>query len=203
MALDTTSITDAALDLLREEGVDGVTFRKLTARLGVKAPAIYWRFASKQELLEAMGEAILSGPLGDLAPHEGPEPWREWFASRLQRLRTAMLAYPDGARVVTGARPLRTPTLGYLSEYALRAAESAGEDPAQAATAIYTALHFTFGRVIEEQDSTGAATMDEATQADFAARFPTVARLIARLGDVPDPAQATFDAGLTLILRLP
>ncbi|MEV0268026.1 TetR/AcrR family transcriptional regulator C-terminal domain-containing protein [Hamadaea sp. NPDC050747] len=201
MTLDTGKITDAALDLLREEGLDGVTFRKLTARLNVKAPAIYWRFAGKQELLEAMAEAILATHLAGLGPHDGREPWQDWFTDLLHRLRQAMLDYPDGARVVTGARPQGTPTLGLLAEHALSAAVTAGLDLADAAARVFTALHFTFGRAIEEQDSTGASIMDDTARAEFAAQFPTVARVLRHATEKSVTPRDAFDAGLQLILR--
>jgi TetR/AcrR family tetracycline transcriptional repressor len=201
MALDPETIVREALELLKAEGAGGVTFRKLTARLGVQAPAIYWRFKSKQELQEAMAEAILAEKLRDLAPHQGDGPWQDWFAGLLRKLRVAMLAYPDGARVVTGARPMSAPTLGTLAEYALRAAEEAGHRLPDAAAMVFTAIHFTFGRVIEEQDSTGASTMDEQAATAFAASYPTIARVLTSARQEGHTAAQAFDAGLSLILR--
>ncbi|GAB3846737.1 TetR family transcriptional regulator [Dactylosporangium cerinum] len=201
MALDTATITQAAVQLLREEGLDGVTFRKLTARLNVKAPAIYWRFAGKQELLEAVAEAILTEQFAELPPYDGARPWPEWFADLLHRLRDAMLAYPDGARVVTGARPQHTQTLGRLAETALAGAVASGLALTDAAGRVFTALHFTYGRVIEEQESTGASRMDPATAAAFAARFPTIARALTEFNEQGLTARHAFDAGIRLILR--
>ncbi|SBT51526.1 TetR family transcriptional regulator [Micromonospora auratinigra] len=199
MALDESTIVRAALDLLRTDGLDGVTVRRLGDRLGVKAPAIYWRFPGKRELLEAMAEEILRARLGELAPYDGRGPWRDWLTDLLLRLREALLAYPDGARIVTGARPLATPTLGRVSEYALRALADVGLDLTTAGTIVYTALHFTFGHLIEEQSSPVPQELDPATLATFAERHPTVARLVATGYDRVD----VYRAGLALILREP
>jgi TetR/AcrR family tetracycline transcriptional repressor len=103
--------------------------------------------------------------------------------------------------VVTGAHPLQTQTLGHLAESALTAAVGAGLDLPDATARVFTALHFTYGRVIEEQDSTGATRMDPATAAAFADRFPTIARALAEAGEQGRTARHAFDVGLRLILR--
>jgi len=201
VAIDSQRILDAALDLLRVGGVEAVTVRALSARLGVQAPSIYWRFAGKRELFEAMAEAILAEQLAGLPAYDGAQPWATWWTDRLRALRAAMLAYPDGARVVTGARPLQVPTLGRLPEEALRAAEASGLELGEAALRVYTSLHYTFGHVIEEQDSAEAATMDDAARAGFAMRYPTVARLLASPAAAGGTADGVFAAGVALILR--
>lgn len=47
-------ITEAALDLVEERGLKGLTMRALGERLGVEAMAIYHYFPSKEALLEAV-----------------------------------------------------------------------------------------------------------------------------------------------------
>lgn len=51
-------ILDAARDLLLEEGLQGVSMRKVAVRVGVSATAIYRHYADKNALLEA---AVLEG----------------------------------------------------------------------------------------------------------------------------------------------
>lgn len=198
MALDATTIVQSALDLLKDEGLAGVTVRKLSTRLGVKAPAIYWRFADKRELLDAVAEAVLQQEFADLTPWAGEPTWRNWYADLLRRLRTAMLSYPDGARLVTAARPTHAPTLGRITEYALQAAKADGEDLAEAATAVFAASRYTFGHVIEEQDSPAP------TDPDTAARIAEVAPVTAEVLDLGRALDLTpdrfFDNGLSLIL---
>jgi TetR/AcrR family tetracycline transcriptional repressor len=62
----------------------------------------------------------------------GVASWQVWFAQTMHSLRLAMLSYPDGARVIAGARPRQTPTLARIAEYSLRALE---EDDVPLATA--------------------------------------------------------------------
>ncbi|WP_328395007.1 TetR/AcrR family transcriptional regulator C-terminal domain-containing protein [Nocardia sp. NBC_00416] len=193
--MDAETITGQGLALLKQHGLAGVTFRKLTADLQVKAPAIYWRFKDKRELLEAMAEAMLQQQFGELSPMPPGLDWRPWLREMLHCLRRAMLAYPDGARVVAGARPPNTPTLARIPEYGLRALEDSGLSLPQAATVIYTAVHYTFGHVIEEQDS-----VDAQPTAEFALAYPTVARTMHEGRHAGLTATDIFDAGLSLII---
>lgn len=199
-AVDAETIVKQALTLLKQEGLTGVTFRRLTTSLQVKAPAIYWRFNDKQELLDAMAEAILQEQFAELAPLPSDQSWRPWLAAIFHRLRQAMLAYPDGARVVAGARPPGTPTLARIAEHALRTLEDRDLPLAEAANIVFTGTHYTLGHVIEEQDSAGAHTMDTRTAEQFAQTFPTIARALAEgrhAGLTPDDI---FNAGVSLII---
>jgi TetR/AcrR family tetracycline transcriptional repressor len=198
--MDTRTVVVEALNLLEEGGLANVTIRRLATRLDVKAPSIYWRFADKQALLDAMAEAMIAEFVGDSAPPPLERHWRPWMFDQLHRLRKAMLAYPDGARVVAGARPTGTPTLAALTESSLRALEDRGIDLAAASALVFTAFHYTFGHVIEEQDSTGAATMDDAAKAAFVASYPTIARVMALAQERRLSGEEIFDAGLALIL---
>ncbi|HHT8960921.1 TPA: TetR family transcriptional regulator, partial [Burkholderia cenocepacia] len=53
------TVLRAALDLLDEVGIDGLSTRRLAERLGVQSPTLYWHFRNKAELLDAMAEAIM------------------------------------------------------------------------------------------------------------------------------------------------
>src|SRR5262249_31947220 len=57
--LERDGVVRVALRLLDEWGLDGLSLRRLAAELGVKAPALYWYFESKQELLDEMADAML------------------------------------------------------------------------------------------------------------------------------------------------
>lgn len=47
-------ILNIALDMIREEGLSGLTMRKLAERMGFSEPAIYRHFQSKQDLVLAI-----------------------------------------------------------------------------------------------------------------------------------------------------
>jgi AcrR family transcriptional regulator len=60
-------ILDVALDLFTDQGFDATSMREIAERLGISKPAIYYHFASKDELLLALhlrlhelGKAVLA-----------------------------------------------------------------------------------------------------------------------------------------------
>ena len=67
------SLTEAALDLIQDEGLDALSMRTLAERIGVKAASLYWHVRDREELLELAADALLARVA---ARHEGRS-WRE------------------------------------------------------------------------------------------------------------------------------
>ncbi len=63
-ALSRERIVEAAIELLDAEGEPGLTFRALGARLRTGPGAIYWHITSKDELLVAAADVVVSHALG-------------------------------------------------------------------------------------------------------------------------------------------
>ncbi|HDU3788380.1 TPA: tetracycline resistance transcriptional repressor TetR(D), partial [Klebsiella pneumoniae subsp. pneumoniae] len=57
--LNRESVIDAALELLNETGIDGLTTRKLAQKLGIEQPTLYWHVKNKRALLDALAVEIL------------------------------------------------------------------------------------------------------------------------------------------------
>ncbi|MBX6343125.1 MAG: TetR family transcriptional regulator, partial [Thermomicrobiaceae bacterium] len=113
-SLTREEIIAAALDLLDEVGLDGLTTRQLAARLGVRVGALYWHVASKQDLLGAMADHILAEFCAAPLP-EGT--WQERLASEARRLRQALLSHRDGARLIVGAIGYGPHSLGVAERF--------------------------------------------------------------------------------------
>jgi TetR/AcrR family tetracycline transcriptional repressor len=89
----------AAIELLDEVGLDALTTRKLAAKLGVQAGALYRHYPSKQALLDAVvGHLIDEAGAGQPRP-EGN--WDDILRVAAMGLRAGMLAHRDGARLMT------------------------------------------------------------------------------------------------------
>jgi TetR/AcrR family tetracycline transcriptional repressor len=153
-------IIDAALTLLREDGLNNLSLRKLASRVNMQAPALYWHFKSKDVLVDYMAEAILSKVFKDLKPRKLDEDWQVWLSDKMLKLRMAMLAFPDGARVVAGAHLYPAVSLGALFEYTLESLLSAGIDSKTSRLILMTVTTYTFGFVIEEQASPNPQELD-------------------------------------------
>jgi len=59
-ALTEERIREAALELIDREGIEGFSTRKLGAALGCEAMAIYWYYPSKDALLDAVVDTLMT-----------------------------------------------------------------------------------------------------------------------------------------------
>jgi TetR/AcrR family tetracycline transcriptional repressor len=172
VALDRQRIVAEAVALLDEGGLDGVTLRRLAARLGVQAPTLYWHLRNKEALINAIAEEILAAEFGTLEP-AGDEPWQIWLAGLATRLRRAMLAHPDGARVVSAGQ--LSVTMADVSELAMRTLVEQGVPLRRARLTVLAVERFTIGHVLEEQaPRPDAASLEGFDMAAFSAAHPTV-----------------------------
>ena len=81
MPLDRQLIVRQAFAVLNEAGVDGLTLRRLAAQLDVRAPALYWHFKSKQDLLDEMATEVLRQAAKKSTAFDGIEDWRDWASA--------------------------------------------------------------------------------------------------------------------------
>ena len=89
----------AALELVQDEGLDGLSMRALAERLEVKAASLYWHVRDRRELLELLAEALLDGvPMP--AASAG---WRKAVAQASAAVAERVGSQKDGARIVLEA----------------------------------------------------------------------------------------------------
>ena len=181
MLLRRADVIEGALGLLDDDGLDGLTLRRLGERLGVRASALYRHVPSKEALLDAMAEAVLEGVGEDL---DGGD-WAEQFHCLARRLRRALLAHRDGARLVAGTYVAGRNTLG-AGEAAFSLLSTAGLPQKEAGWLTFAAFYYVLGHTIEEQAQ---------------ARLPTDDDWHARLARSGAPLSAGFASALTAVLE--
>jgi TetR/AcrR family tetracycline transcriptional repressor len=145
------SIVATALQLLDEQGIQGVTARALADRLGVRAPALYWHIGSKQEILDEMATEIHRRVARQLEKELDGEGWREGLATYARVLRGEYLKHRDGARTFSGARVTDLEVLR-AQESLLGRWTASGIPLADVGTAGQLLTSFVVGFVIEEQE---------------------------------------------------
>lgn len=149
MALDKDRIVVEAVALLDADGLDGLTLRRLADRLGVRAPTLYWHLPNKAALVTEVADAILGQEFPELDAPGADEPWQDWLVGLAERLRRAMLAHPDGARVVSSSHLSRR--MAAISELAMSVLASRGVPLREARLLVLTVEHLTVGHVLSEQ----------------------------------------------------
>jgi TetR/AcrR family transcriptional regulator, tetracycline repressor protein len=144
------AIVQAALDLLDEAGMDGLTVRALAGRLGVQAPALYWHVASKQALLDEMATQIWRRIGTVMAGLPADVPWRELMTIYAQTVRRELLAHRDGAKAFSGTT-FTDPDLIRQQESTFASLTHQGFTLANATRGLVLVHDFTIGFCVEEQ----------------------------------------------------
>ncbi|MEU6949334.1 TetR/AcrR family transcriptional regulator C-terminal domain-containing protein [Streptomyces sp. NPDC046316] len=198
--LDPAQVAEAALSLLNERGLEGLTLRAIAQELNVQAPALYWHFKNKQALLDEMATVMYRQMVADPeARPAGDLSWQERILAVNRGLRAGLLRYRDGAKVYSGARFTGTDFAADM-ELQLGSLVEAGFSLPQAVRASTTAYMFTLGFVTEEQ---GTEPVPGQPREGF-----DVERRAERLADYPLSAAAgaelftDYDTGFEDGLRL-
>ncbi|MCX4749991.1 TetR/AcrR family transcriptional regulator C-terminal domain-containing protein [Kitasatospora sp. NBC_01287] len=200
MPLHRDDVVRGAIDLLDEVGLDRLTTRALTTRLGVAPGALYWHIRSKAELLSAIAAEIMREAFTAPAATRGD--WAEQSAAFAHRTRRAMLAHRDGARVVAGHLPFSAAALD-ATEAGLALLRGTGLPLARAAYFGHTVASYVTGFVLQEQAEPPVA---ETTEGAAGTPLPTVTperhpHLLEWMSAKPTDREEAFTAGLDLIIN--
>ena len=186
----------AALDMLNEAGLEGLTTRRLASRLGVESPALYWHFRDKAALLDEMAAHVMLTHR-KLSIPDDINAWALWFAQNAREFRQALLAFRDGARLHAGSKPdareLKriAPKIAFLVR--------AGIPRREALMALLAAGRFTLGCVLEEQ-----ASVEEMHSSSKDANTPSRGRddcdLATNVSKISKSHVEAFEFGINLII---
>jgi AcrR family transcriptional regulator len=204
--LDRDQVVEAALELLDEVGLDGLSMRRLAARVGVKAASVYWHVRDKEELLDLVFDRVI----GEVeVPEPDPPHWREQVWEVACRMRRVANAHRDIGRVQLGRFPIGPNALA-LSEGLLAIFRAGGlPDRASAYFAALLPLYvsaFSLEEASELRSSGGEEASSEEVLhkiRDYftslpAERFPNLSALADEVtGGEPDER---FEFGLGLLL---
>jgi AcrR family transcriptional regulator len=129
--LSEDAVVDAALAILKSEGLQAVTMRRVAAALDTGAMSLYVYVSGREGLLQAMLDRVTS-----TIQLEAPDPsrWRAQLHSLLARMRQALIAHP-GIAAMTLVDPPTTEAVLLLTENLLGILLAGGLDPQDAAWA--------------------------------------------------------------------
>jgi TetR/AcrR family tetracycline transcriptional repressor len=143
-------IVSAALEVLDEAGLEGLTVRAVAGRLSVQAPALYWHVKNKQDLLDEMSTELWREIFDTVGALPDDTPWQRGMTTFAQTTRRTLLSHRDGAKVFSGTY-LTDPSLLAQQEEPLQRMIADGftlENAVKASGLVYS---FTIGFCIEEQ----------------------------------------------------
>jgi len=179
-------VVAAALSILDQHGLPDLTMRRLAATLDVQPSALYWHFANKQTLLASVADQIVARARPSGADGSG---WATATRAEADTLRDALLAFRDGAEVVSSTLALGLGA-GEAMTRLTGAIDGGGFDRRTSEIAAAAVLHFVLGHVSHEQQRLQADSLG-----------------VVAAGQSVDPAgvgrsggREAFDFGITLLL---
>jgi len=190
-------ILEVARHLVAQEGMTALSMRRLAQELDVWPMSVYRYFQDKDALLDALAAGV-----AEAIPLPSPDdPWRDQLGALLNAARRALAEDPTGVGSRMG-RAFLTPSALRLSEAALRTLESAGFEPAEAASAWRALWSYTFGFATFRVAADSAHALRQARAAIAAlpdADYPTVLASSRELATAL-ATDAEFDYGLERLL---
>ncbi|MFF4775147.1 TetR/AcrR family transcriptional regulator [Microtetraspora fusca] len=201
-------IVDAAFVVLDQEGLDGLSMRRVASELGVAVSALYAHVDNKGELLELMYHRLFDG---FELPEPDPELWQEQLKDFARESRARLQRHRDMARISMGQVPF-TPELLRHVERLLALLRTAGVPDRVAAIAGDMLSTYIDGFVAEEgvwqeryqgEDTKSWSEIREDMKEYFGAlppdRFPNMLAVANLMVDETNDYR--FDLGLDIILR--
>ena len=158
-------LVSAALGLINEEGLDGLSMRALADRLEVKAASLYWHVRDRSELLGLLAEAILGTVV---RPRPGAA-WRQNAIATGAALQRRISAQKDAARILLEAPDAleRSDTYadlkGQMQTAGLQAAE-AGDVALMVMTQVITARAPAESPVVERGGDVASIAIDSGSR---------------------------------------
>ena len=200
------AVVTAALELLAEGGLEGVSFRRIATRLGVSAPTLYWHVDSKRQLMDLMAEELSRRSESAYAGPRPAQPWWEWLRADAQQMFAALIATRDAPRVMAGNRPTAESFAGI--ERVLGVLVDAGMTPGEAQQTLFAIGAYVIGSATEWQAEAERQRTeplpdpaDDGVDALQDGPLADQPMLLAAIGELLDrPHTAAFEFGLDLLI---
>jgi TetR/AcrR family transcriptional regulator, tetracycline repressor protein len=192
----------AALALLDSRGLASVSVRQLASRLGVTPMALYNHFASKDDLLDALHEAVLLDVVRS-GPRRGAS-WKSRVTTLAGDLRQALRAHPH-ALLLFATRPVRALAILKIADELLRRLLAAGFSARQALFLFDCVVMLTTGHALAEFGISPAAAPERSGR-DLAAQRAALSRAglhcLVHVVEktTPHDYDAEFESGLRALL---
>lgn len=188
-------IVAAAAALVDAEGLDAVSTRRLAAELGVSGPSLYNHFRTKDEILEAVADAVSARVDLSMFDEEDPRDWRTALHDWAVSYRAALSAHPNIVPVLARG-PGRRPAGLRVADAVFGAMVRAGWPPVQATHIGALMRYFITGSAL---GSFAAGFVDDAGAYD-PAEYPHLgqAHLLAEHQEQVD--EGAFETGLQALL---
>ncbi len=197
LGLTHEAIVAGAAELLDEQGLAGVTMRRVAKRLGVGTMTLYGYFRDKDTLLDAIIDATGAG----LVPPVLEGDWKPSLRELMLALHAQLIEHPFLVELRL-RRPIISPEAMRWTEAALTILRRAGLAPGEAAQAFRPLFVYTFGHAAFAPRHDEAEVVQRARAAVLALpsnEYPLVTAAAQELAQVL-VGQEPYRLGLDLLL---
>jgi AcrR family transcriptional regulator len=191
--LSRDAIVATALRLTDQEGMSGLSMRKLGAELGVEAMSLYHYVDSKDDLLDA----ILDRLYAEIAlPREvADDRWEEAVRRAMAAFHQVLIDHPAALELLS-SRPAVSMVSLDVVYWAYRRFELMGLSPSDSMDAFRFAVSFVMGHSANEVGVLSRVERPEVPGLDQL--DPALQRFVAQLDERDE--SALFDAGVDLVI---
>jgi AcrR family transcriptional regulator len=208
--LSESRIVATALEFVDDEGLPGLTMRRLGERLGVEAMSLYRYVPGREALLDRMVDLIIEEMHADDDVLDKPRHgWQDFLQRLAHGVRRIALAHPKAFPLVASRPPeapwLRPPlrNLEWVETF-LCGLEEEGFDDASAVGAYRAFTSFLLGHLLLEVASQGADlgpldVLEDDQRGDDLRRYPTLRKLRGPLSE--DHSSVEFEEALEELLQ--
>jgi AcrR family transcriptional regulator len=187
-------ILQTAVALADEGGVDSLSMRKIAQELGVVPMALYKHVANKEELLDALVDAVI----GEIHPPNEHTDWKGTMRERILSARRALLRHPWASQVIESRAEPTAMVIGYIDSM-MGIFVSGGFS----VDLMHHAVHVMGSRILgfsqELFDDTSSMPEDEAIAmwTQLADHYPNIATLVREIsiGDISHDEDSVVGGG--------
>lgn len=196
-------IVRAALRIMDEEGLEGVTMRRVGRELGVEAMSLYNHVRDKEDILDSICEEVLT----EFRIPEG-EDWAEVARLGAREYRRLLLAHPNVLTLMTERKsPMTNPDALRAYEFGLDIFRRAGLSAVESMKAFHAFGGYIMGYVTMElgtmvgglEDEEHARAHQEMARVVQTADLPRLRETLPYMLDLDLEEQ--FDFGLDLLIE--
>jgi len=194
VALSRELVAQTALAITDDDGLEGLSMRKLGSALGVEAMSIYHYVKNKDDLLAALVDRLY----GEIElPTEIPDnDWEQSFRSALQSFYDVLLRHPAALELFTTQPSSGANGMAVLG-WAYGRCRLAGLGPAEAARTFHLCVAFVIGHAATELGMMAQLAGGRPSELDNGAVAADFAEFLEH--NAANKGQEVFDDGLEML----
>ncbi|MCX5080858.1 TetR/AcrR family transcriptional regulator [Streptomyces sp. NPDC056121] len=194
--LDREQVLAAAAKLVKQQGPQSLTMRKLAAELGTAVTSIYWHVGNRESLLEALVERTVAD-LGEIRPR-GATP-EQRVTSVARALRRQLRDHPHLVAMVH-ERGLTERMFLPAQQALVREVHAAGLRGTRAAGVVRAVQFHVVGHVLVERQRERAPVQRPGEEELWGARTAEGDAALARALSLPADPEKVFDASVRALV---